>query len=305
MALRIHPGQADPAAAALVAARRDLDAFYQPAALMYRRQAGRWLANKEQIGKIAEDPGFRCGAAAPHIRLAFKVASDGGTLMPFRKLSREGRAAMTGPLGEPDRAAQVNSIYQALGRFLVEFSRVMMAMEGGLICAVGGEQRAARAIVAELTADPLAKAWRSATVETGELSDDEREVLKGLATQISTLIILRNDWAHGMWMVGQGNEESSDWSRALLWRFKNSAGGVAAPSKLERRPTAEYIEKAATHASVVAAAVHGVNEALAFRRIGSPAVSVADRVRITTEDGQQRVNATRDGGSTWQSSVWA
>jgi hypothetical protein len=213
---------------------------------------------------------------------------------------------MTEPSAQADRIAQMNAIYKALGKFLVEFSGLISRMEAGLYFAIGGGQRdqqLIRAIVIELTADPLARAWRSVmTQATDDLSSSDLDVLSKLAAEISSLINLRNDWAHGIWFVGYGNEPTTDWSTAALMRFKNSAKGVAAPSSLESLPTAEYIEKVAAHAAFVADAVFTFGMIVSGRRTGGfPNVHPSDRIHITKVGGRRQLEVTPNGDD-WRSS---
>lgn len=210
---------------------------------------------------------------------------------------------MTEP-DKADRAAQTGHIYQALGHYFVEFSRLVSVMESSLIFAIGGEQRLLLAALIELTADPLARAWRSVVRQATDLSAKDLDVLSGLCVEISSLINLRNDWAHGTWFVGYGNEATTDWSQAALMRLKNSAKGVAPPSKLEGQPTATYIEKAAAHASVVADAVSVFGMFPVIGRLSKPTdARPSDRVRIVKVDGRRQISVTQDGVN-WRSSEW-
>lgn len=213
---------------------------------------------------------------------------------------------MSEPSSERDRTAQVNAIYQSLGRFLVEFSRLVSQMETGLLFAIGGgqrEQQLIRAMAAELTADPLARAWRSVmTQATDNLSANDLDVLSKLSGEITSLITLRNDWSHGVWFVGYGNETTTDWSQAALMRFKNSAKGLARPSSLESLPTAEYIEKAATHAGLVADAIFAYGIVVSGWRSGELLNDhPGDRIRITKVGDRRQLRVTQNGVD-WRSS---
>jgi hypothetical protein len=209
---------------------------------------------------------------------------------------------MTESSSDVDRTAHINEIYQSLGQFFVEFSRMLSAMEGGLYFITGGDQGLIRAIVAELTADPLTRAWRSVMIQGIDLSESDRKVLSDLVAEISELISLRNDWAHGTWFVGYGNEATTDWSKAALMRFKNSAKGLTRPSKLESLPTAEYIKKVAAHVALIAEAVFVYGLIGSERRAGTlPNAHPSDRVRITKISGRRRIQVTNNG-SDWRSS---
>jgi hypothetical protein len=202
-----------------------------------------------------------------------------------------------------DRTAQMNGIYQALGRFFVEFSRIVSMMESNLIFLCGGDQQIVRAIVIELTAQPMLQAWRSAITQAMDLPDQESRILKELIFEVSTMITLRNNWSHGSWFVGFA-DESMDFSKAGLWRFKNTATGVAPPNGLDTEPTAEHIEKAATHAALVADAIGVFGTIVTMRRQGLIKETLpSDRIRITKADGHREFHFSRDGEE-WQSSRW-
>lgn len=76
-------------------------------------------------------------------------------------------------------------------------------------------QQLIRAIVIELTADPLARVWRSVMMEAIDLTGDDVDVPSGLAAEMSAPITLRNDWSHGSWFVDHESDTTTDWSRAL------------------------------------------------------------------------------------------
>jgi hypothetical protein len=130
---------------------------------------------------------------------------------------------------------------------------------------------------AELTADPLARAWRSVMAESTDLTEDDRKVLSGIQAEITDLIKLRNDWSHGTWFVGYGTE--AEWSRALLHRFKNSKGLVT-PSDLEVLPTAEYITDVASHTAFITQAIFDFSGNVRLLRDKGTGAHPADRIRI-------------------------
>jgi hypothetical protein len=171
-------------------------------------------------------------------------------------------------------------------------------MEAGLQFMID-DQRMARTIIIELTADPLSRAWRSAMVQATTLSDNDLAVLAGLHNEISALINLRNDWAHGIWWVGYGD----DWSKASLDRYKNSAKGMAPPSNLEQ-PSAEYIEKIASHAAFVSDAIFTFGLIVSSRRNrASRDTHPSDRIQVHKSSGRRMIRISKNG-SEWQSSEW-
>lgn len=210
---------------------------------------------------------------------------------------------MTESHSEPVRLAQINEIYQALGQFLAAFSGMVHAMEGDLYFAVGGNQQLLMAITVELTAYPLAQAWRSVMAQATDLSEDDRKVLSDLRAEIGKLIELRNDWMHGTWFIGYGNEAATDWSEAGLFRLKNTKDGVAVSAGLKTLPTADYIKSVATHVTVVTRAISGYGAIVNMRRRGMAITNrPSDRVRVTRVAGKRQIETTSNGVD-WQSST--
>lgn len=208
---------------------------------------------------------------------------------------------MTEPSRETARLAQTNEIYQALGQFLVEFSRMVNMMEGDLYFAVGGNQHLFWSVTAELTADPLARAWRSVMAQSTDLSEDDRKVLSGIYGEITDLITLRNDWSHGTWYVGYGNESTDDWSKAALHRFKNSSKGLATPSDLEVLPTAAYIKDVAAHVAFITQAIIDFGANVRLLRDKRTNTHPNNRIRVTKKDGRRHFQMSSNGAD-WRSS---
>lgn len=208
---------------------------------------------------------------------------------------------MTEDSQETLRTAQVNQVHQALGQFVVEFSRMVHAMETDLYFSVGGNQHLFFAVTAELTADPLARAWRSIMSESPDLTNEDRKILSSIHDEVKVLIQLRNDWSHGTWFVGYGNESTSDWSQAWLHRFKNSAKGLVRPSELDSAPTAAYILDVASHTRFVTQAVMDFGANVHLLRDKVTEKHPADRIRISKIDGRRQFQMSSNGAD-WQSS---
>jgi hypothetical protein len=202
---------------------------------------------------------------------------------------------------ETVRLAQMNEIYQALGHFLVAFSKMVNTMETQLYFAVGGDQQLLMAITIELTAYPLAQAWRSVMTRATDLSENDRKVLSGLRAEIGDLIELRNDWMHGTWFVGYGNETTTDWSGAALVRFKNTKSGVSRPPGLESLPTADYIRSVASHVGLVVDAISSYGAIVNGRRHGVFNAHPSERVRVIKVNNGRLIEVTSNGAD-WRSS---
>jgi hypothetical protein len=173
------------------------------------------------------------------------------------------------------------------------------AMETGLYFSVGGNQHLFFAVTAELTAYPLAQAWRSIMSESKDLTDDDRKVLSGIHGEVSNLIQLRNDWSHGTWFVGYGNDSTSDWSRAALHRFKNSSKGLSSPDNLETLPDAAYIKAVSLHVKFLAQAIFDFGTNVHLLRDGRTTTYPSNRIRIKKEAGRRQFQMSSNGRD-WQ-----
>jgi hypothetical protein len=203
------------------------------------------------------------------------------------------------------RDLQMKKIYEALGRFLVEFSKLLFAMQSDIALAVGGEYAVMQTVLVEMTADPMIRAWRSAVTQVASAPPGSLSILADVTDEIRRLIQLRNDWAHGYWFVGWGNDATVDWSHADLWRLKNSARGVALPTSLDHQPTADSIEKMADHVSVLADAVRHFTVLIMTKRVpvSIEMVRYSKRIRITKERRHRTLQVTTDGAN-WRTTEW-
>jgi hypothetical protein len=207
---------------------------------------------------------------------------------------------MTEDTEETIRTARVNQIHQAVGQFVVEFSRMVHTMESDLYFSVGGNQHLFFAITAELSADPLARAWHSVMSESPDLTDEDRKVLSNIHAEVVDLIQLRNDWPHGTWFVGYG-ESDGDWSQALLHRFKNSSKGLTTPSKLNSTPTAAYISDVASHVKFLTQAVMDFGANVHLLRDKVTTTHPTDRIKISKIEGRRQFQMSSNSVD-WKSS---
>jgi hypothetical protein len=189
------------------------------------------------------------------------------------------------------RQDQIDQIYRAIGHFQVEFSQLVGAMEMGISAGIGGNYPALLCVLAEMTAYPLAQAWRSVLVQSGRLSEEEITTLKDLTAGIQQLIQRRNDWAHGTWYVGWGNDATVDWSTADLVRLKNTSVGLSPLTNLDGSLKPEDIEKYAIMTSVIAEAARAFSM-LTHLPISDPTMRPGRHVQITRTGRQRNLEVT-------------
>jgi hypothetical protein len=197
------------------------------------------------------------------------------------------------------------AVYEAIGRFIAEFSTIMFALEDDIITVLGGNttQRFTRALLAEITAAPLLRAWRSVIFEAHKPPKDEQAAVDALADEVTQLIEVRNEIAHGAWLVGYGNEETKDWSEASLWKVRNSRDGIIFGSKtFGDSATATKIKAEATRAEVIANSIRTLGM---FRTLSilpdPPKTKWSDRLKIDGT-GKSRVVRVTNDGKNWRSS---
>lgn len=92
-------------------------------------------------------------------------------------------------------------MYRAVGRYVVEFSRLMFHMRFGIERRLnrGGDVGVASLALGQITADQLAPAFFAVCEKVAELDDEERRVGIRLRKEVRDEIKRRNDFAHGDW----------------------------------------------------------------------------------------------------------
>src|SRR6188472_2423007 len=120
--------------------------------------------------------------------------------------------------------AERDDAYRAVGRWFVEFSRMLihmrMCMESCL--SKSGEPMLAKLALGEMTADPLANAFFGMCLHATHLDENEEKVAIRLRKEVRDEITRRNDFAHGDWWVGFGVKEDGTGGDPSLWRTKPS-----------------------------------------------------------------------------------
>ena len=145
-------------------------------------------------------------------RLASFVVSDDDAPQPDpRQAEAEAWAAITGP--------KTAKTFEALGRYVFEFSRLVFQMRHILTAAFGSDRETrliATFVMSETYAQQLANAFFGSCIAIGALDEHEANVASRLRQRVNTAIELRNFIAHGdMWI---GFTEEGELQNALLER---------------------------------------------------------------------------------------
>ena len=109
-------------------------------------------------------------------------------------------------MDEAAHDAQTNDAYRAVGRYFVEFSRLIREMRRVMVWRVarGGDtqEHLAELLLGEAMPSGIANAFFGMCRLVGALDEDEKRVESRLRDDVKAAIQTRNDFAHGDWFVG-------------------------------------------------------------------------------------------------------
>lgn len=120
--------------------------------------------------------------------------------------------------------AEKDDAYRAVGRWFVEFSRLLFHMRLCMEDRLGqsDDPMLAKLALGEMTADPLANAFFGMCLHAVDLDDQEEKVAVRLRKEVRDEIGRRNDFAHGDWWIGFGVKEDGAGGDPALMRTKPS-----------------------------------------------------------------------------------
>jgi hypothetical protein len=136
--------------------------------------------------------------------------------------------------------SQTKDLYAELGRFVVSFEELIAAMRQVISLHVAQvpspfhmrQQQVANIFTSDLTADPLARVFRSILLLTleGHNSQEQRpdveKLLSNLCSRIEKINKTRNTFLHGTWFINYASEEQQDFSLAKGMKSTNTAKGL-------------------------------------------------------------------------------
>ncbi len=104
-----------------------------------------------------------------------------------------------------DREAQKNDAFRAVGRYVVEFSRLVFNMRFAMERRLANEDPTVPALaLGELFAGQIADSFFAICQHVGDLDEAETKVAICLKNDVRDEIKRRNDFAHGDWWIGLG-----------------------------------------------------------------------------------------------------
>ncbi|HQU16819.1 MAG: hypothetical protein B7Z66_14235 [Chromatiales bacterium 21-64-14] len=148
---------------------------------------------------------------------------------------------------------QTAALYQAVGRFAVEFEHVCFAMRHiamNLLHAQGlKNSKVLNIIFAELTAEPLRSLTAALIAETCQLSSQDEKIVSKVLADVQTLTRDRNDVLHSTWFIGWYGTETGDFGQAPGIKPKRSKKGDASLDRTWRIDEFDVLTKRATSLS--------------------------------------------------------
>lgn len=138
------------------------------------------------------------------------------------------------------RARQSAAQFEALGRFVQSFERMVQAARGGCQWVTQGSMLQAKLMVLVwnhqmMTAKPLFDLYRAMlTAIVQEFGDQMDPAERGATLSIlseeqrefDVLISMRNTLLHGNWMIGSGHQGQEDFSELKVFKLKTTSQGV-------------------------------------------------------------------------------
>lgn len=130
---------------------------------------------------------------------------------------------------DEQRAAQVGALHQAIGEFAVAFENIshqqLRCIEVLLKSAGLRNERVMQILFANYTSEPMRVMLQSLIGQLSPPDASEQAIVRNLLGRHQKLISRRNEVMRGTWMIGYGNEQTTDWGTAFGWKLgKNQKG---------------------------------------------------------------------------------
>lgn len=127
------------------------------------------------------------------------------------------------------RDAQMRALHQAIGEFVVAFEAITQQQwicSLWLLASAGlNDQQIVQILLADKTAEPMRVMLQSLIGHMRPPNADEEAIVKNLIDRHQKLITARNGVMHSTWMIGYGNEQTTDWGTAVGSKLgKNKKG---------------------------------------------------------------------------------
>ena len=135
---------------------------------------------------------------------------------------------------EAEQHAQVRALYEAIGRFVVEFEQAGHAMQVCIMFILWKaglhDQRLSQIVLAGITAEPLRALFESLVGQQITLNELEQRMIKNATTRFQDLTSARNNVIHATWYIGWGDGLTDDFSTAAGSKHHKNKDGAAPKS---------------------------------------------------------------------------
>ncbi|PMY31250.1 hypothetical protein C1Y35_30250 [Pseudomonas sp. GW456-L14] len=194
--------------------------------------------------------------------------------------------------------SQTDSLYAGLGRFVVGFEELVATMRQMISLHVAQvpaphqarQQHIANIFTADLTADPLARTFRSILLLSLESYGRQeqlpiiKDLLSNLCSRIDGINKKRNKFLHGTWHIDYASVDQEDFSEAKGFKATNTANGL----RLDRlEHTADSFLEAVEECLALKDLVSGFSICLMFNEDLLKIYGFKDKKMVRLEVGNQ------------------
>lgn len=131
---------------------------------------------------------------------------------------------------EVTRDSQIKDLHRAFGEFAVAFESVTHQEWRCILWLLDGaglkDQQIVQILLAGYTAEPMRVMLQSLIGHIRPDNAAEKAIVKNLLVRHQNLISIRNDVLHGIWFIGYGDEETTDWSTAVGYKLDKDKKGA-------------------------------------------------------------------------------
>ncbi|MCH7821787.1 MAG: hypothetical protein IIA07_07195 [Proteobacteria bacterium] len=128
------------------------------------------------------------------------------------------------------RDGQIKGLHRAIGEFVVEFEAITHQQWRCILWLLASaglkDQDIVHILLADYTAEPMRVMLQSLIGHMRPTNADEEAIVKNLLDRHQKLISRRNDVIHGTWVIGYGNDQTTDWGTALGLKFSKNKKGA-------------------------------------------------------------------------------
>lgn len=163
------------------------------------------------------------------------------------------------------RKEQMDELHRAIGEFVVAFEsgthRQYSCILWVLACVGLNDQQVVQILLAGKNAESMRQLLQSLLAHIRPKNSAEEAIIKDILDRHKSLIERRNEVVHSLWMIGYGNEHTTDWGEAKGFKLGKDRHGAKTKSFKYR---VEDIERFSKEAKAVEAAYFCLSACFTF-----------------------------------------